>query len=230
MSTAMPTAAAATVPARANAVRDFDHREPTALRAKAPGWNTSGPRRIHGAATRTLPLLTLLFIPIVVGMRYLYPWTDAAAVAQDAVLQWKQPYLNVPFFLVRAAVYFGAWNAIVFLLNKWSLQQDDTGDPLMAQRMQKLAAAGLLAYGLTITFASFDWVMSIEPHWFSTIFGVLMMGGQGLAAMAFAIIALAWLSRRPPLSELVTPNHFHDLGNLMLAFRCNGRRSGFHCR
>ncbi len=175
-------------------------------------------RRILGAATRTLPLLTLLFIPIVVGMRYLYAWTDAAAVAQDAVLQWKQPYLNVPFFLVRAAVYFGAWNAIVFLLNKWSLQQDDTGDPLMAQRMQKLAAAGLLAYGLTITFASFDWVMSIEPHWFSTIFGVLMMGGQGLAAMAFAIIALAWLSRRPPLSELVTPNHFHDLGNLMLAF------------
>ena len=175
-------------------------------------------RRILGAATRTLPLLTLLFIPIVVGMRYLYPWTDAAAVAQDAVLQWKQPYLNVPFFLVRAAIYFGAWNAIVFLLNKWSLQQDETGDPLMAMRMQKLAAAGLLAYGLTITFASFDWVMSIEPHWFSTIFGVLMMGGQGLAAMAFAIIALTWLSRRPPLSELVTPNHFHDLGNLMLAF------------
>jgi hypothetical protein len=175
-------------------------------------------RRILGAATRTLPVLTILFIPIVVGMRLLYPWTDAAAVAQDAVLQWKQPYLNVPFFLVRAAIYFGAWNAIVFLLNKWSLQQDETGDPLMAKRMQKLAAAGLLAYGLTITFASFDWVMSIEPHWFSTIFGVLMMGGQGLAAMAFAIIALAWLSRRPPLSELVTPNHFHDLGNLMLAF------------
>jgi hypothetical protein len=175
-------------------------------------------RRVLGAATRTLPLLTILFIPIVAGMRYLYPWTDAAAVAQDAVLQWKQPYLNVPFFLVRAGIYFGAWNAIVFLLNKWSLEQDETGDPLMAKRMQKLAAAGLLAYGLTITFASFDWVMSIEPHWFSTIFGVLLMGGQALAAMAFAIIALAWLSRRPPLSDLVTPNHFHDLGNLMLAF------------
>jgi hypothetical protein len=175
-------------------------------------------RRVLGAATRTLPLLTILFIPIVAGMHYLYPWTDAAEVARDAVLQWKQPYLNVPFFLVRAGIYFGAWNAIVFLLNKWSLQQDETGDPLMAKRMQKLAAAGLLAYGLTITFASFDWVMSIEPHWFSTIFGVLLMGGQALAAMAFAIIALAWLSRRPPLSDLVTPNHFHDLGNLMLAF------------
>ena len=84
--------------------------------------------------------------------------------------------------------------------------------------MQKLAAGGLLGYGLTITFASFDWLMSLEPHWFSTIYGVLLMGGQGLAAMAFAIVALAWLSRRAPLNALVTPTHFHDLGNLLLAF------------
>jgi hypothetical protein len=175
-------------------------------------------RRILGAATRTLPILTALFIPIVFGMRYLYPWTDAAIVAHNEVLQWKRPYLNVPFFLVRAAIYFAVWNGIVFLLNKWSLEQDATGDPLMAKRMQKLAAGGLLGYGLTITFASFDWVMSLEPQWFSTIYGVLLMGGQGLAAMAFAIVALTWLSRRAPLSELVTPNHFHDLGNLLLAF------------
>lgn len=175
-------------------------------------------RRILGAATRTLPVLTALFIPIVFGMRYLYPWADAAIAAHDDALQWKRPYLNVPFFLVRAAIYFAVWNGIAFLLNTWSLEQDRTGDPLMAKRMQKLAAGGLLGYGLTITFASFDWVMSLEPHWFSTIYGVLLMGGQGLAAMAFAIIALAWLSRRAPLNELVTPNHFHDLGNLLLAF------------
>ena len=175
-------------------------------------------RRILGAATRTLPVLTALFIPIVLGMRYLYPWTDAAAVAHDEILQWKRPYLNVPFFLVRAVIYFAVWNSIVFLLNKWSLEQDATGDPLIAKRMQKLAAGGLLGYGLTITFASFDWAMSLEPHWFSTIYGVLLMGGQGLAAMAFAIVALTWLSRRAPLNELVTPNHFHDLGNLLLAF------------
>jgi hypothetical protein len=174
--------------------------------------------RILGAATRTLPVLTALFIPVIIGMRYLYPWADAAMVAQDAVLQWKRPYLNVPFFLVRAAIYFGVWNGIVFLLNKWSLEQDASGDLLIARRMQKLGAAGLLGYGLTITFASFDWMMSLEPHWFSTIYGVLIIGGQGLVAMAFAIIALAWLSRRPPLNELVTPNHFHDLGNLLLAF------------
>jgi hypothetical protein len=175
-------------------------------------------RRILGAATRTLPVLTALFIPIIIGMRYLYPWTDAAAVAHDDILQWKRPYLNVPFFLVRAAIYFAVWNGIAFLLNKWSLEQDVSGDVLIARRMQKLGAAGLLGYGLTITFASFDWMMSLEPHWFSTIYGVLILGGQGLAAMAFAIIALAWLSRRPPLNELVTPNHFHDLGNLLLAF------------
>src|SRR5947207_12233969 len=84
--------------------------------------------------------------------------------------------------------------------------------------MQKISAAGLVVYGLTITFASFDWLMSLEPHWFSTIYGVLVMGGQGLSAMAFLIAAIVWLSRRPPLADVVAPSHLHDLGNLMLAF------------
>jgi hypothetical protein len=175
-------------------------------------------RRVLGAATRTLPALTLLFVPIVVGLHYLYPWTDAATVAKDEVLQWKRPYLNVPFFLARALLYFLVWNGIAYFLNKWSLEQDATGDPRYARRMQLLSAGGLLAYGLTITFASFDWVMSLEPHWFSTMFGVLLMGGQGLSGMAFAIVAVQWLSRKPPLSEVLTQSHFHDLGNLLLAF------------
>src|SRR5437762_11122747 len=84
--------------------------------------------------------------------------------------------------------------------------------------MQVLSAAGLVAYGLTITFASFDWLMSLEPHWYSTIYGVLILGGQGLSALAFLIIVLAWLSARPPLDRIVVPAHFHDLGNLMLTF------------
>src|SRR5438093_8025003 len=84
--------------------------------------------------------------------------------------------------------------------------------------MQMLSASGRLSYGLTITFASFDWLMSLEPHWFSTIYGVLMIGGQGLSAMAFLIVALVWLSRRKPLDATIVPAHFHDLGNLMLAF------------
>jgi hypothetical protein len=175
-------------------------------------------RRILGAATRTLPLLTILFVPIALGLRSLYPWADPARIAADPILQWKQPYLNVPFFLARAAIYFAAWNIIAYLLNKWSVEQDETGDPAISRKMQVLSAGGLLAYGLTITFASFDWLMSLEPHWFSTIYGVLIMGGQALTAIAFSIIVLAWLARRAPFDELITANHFHDLGNLMMGF------------
>jgi hypothetical protein len=175
-------------------------------------------RRPIGAAARTLPLLTLLFLPIALGMRHLYVWTDASLVAHDDVLQHKHVYLNVPFFLIRAAIYFAVWNALSYFLNAWSLEQDETGDPRIARRMQRLSAGGLLAYGLTITFASFDWLMSLEPHWFSTIYGVLILGGQGLSALAFLIAVLVWLSRRPPLDDIIAPEHFHDLGNLMLAF------------
>jgi hypothetical protein len=175
-------------------------------------------RRPIGAASRVLPVLTVLFLPLVFGMSHLYEWTHADVVAGDEALQHKQLYLNVPFFLIRSAFYFAVWNALSFFLNAWSLEQDRTGDPAIARRMQLLSAGGLLGYGLTVTFASFDWLMSLEPHWFSTIYGVLIIGGQGLAALAFLIVATAWLSRRPPLQGIIAPSHFHDLGNLMLAF------------
>jgi hypothetical protein len=175
-------------------------------------------RRLIGAASRVLPVVTLLFLPIVVGMPHLYEWTHADVVAADEVLRHKAAYLNTPFFLVRAAIYFLVWNGLSYFLNKWSVDQDRTGDPRVPRRMQVLSGGGLLAYGLTITFASFDWLMSLDPHWFSTIYGVLVIGGQGLTAMAVLIIALAWLSRRPPLETIVVPAHFHDLANLMLAF------------
>ncbi|MBI4487135.1 MAG: hypothetical protein HY655_14115 [Acidobacteria bacterium] len=175
-------------------------------------------RRPIGAATRVLPVMTLLFVPILLGMNHLYEWTHAEAVANDELLQAKSLYLNVPFFVARAAIYFTAWNVVTYFLNAWSLEQDRTADPRLARRMQRLSAAGLLVYGLTITFASFDWLMSLEPHWYSTIYGVLIIGGQGLSAMAFLIIVLVWLSRRPPLDAIVVKAHFHDLGNLMLAF------------
>jgi hypothetical protein len=175
-------------------------------------------RRQMGAASRVLPVLTVLFLPIVFGMSHLYEWTHADIVNADPVLRGKALYLNTPFFLVRAAIYFAAWNAVTYLLNKWGLEQDQTGDPRIARRMQMLSGGGLVAYGLCITFASFDWLMSLEPHWFSTIYGVLIMGGQGLSALAFLITSLVWLSRRPPLRDVVMPSHFHDLANLMLAF------------
>ena len=175
-------------------------------------------RRQMGAASRVLPVLTALFLPIAIGMPYLYVWTHADIVNADPVLRGKQLYLNTPFFLIRAAIYFAGWNAVTYMLNKWGLEQDQTGDPRFARRMQMLSGGGLLVYGLFITFASFDWLMSLEPHWFSTIYGVLIMGGQGLSALAFLITSLVWLSRRPPLRDIVLPSHFHDLANLMLAF------------
>jgi hypothetical protein len=175
-------------------------------------------RRPIGAATRVLPLMTILFVPIALGMTRMYAWTNADLVAHDEVLQHKHVYLNIPFFLIRAAIYFAAWNGISYFLNAWSLEQDRTGNPLIARRMQVMSGGGLVVYGVTITFAAFDWMMSLEPHWFSTIYGVLIMGGQGLSALAFLIVALAWLSRRAPLDRIVVPGHFHDLGNLMLAF------------
>jgi hypothetical protein len=175
-------------------------------------------RRPIGAATRVLPIMTALFLPILLGMHRLYSWTNADLVAHDEVLQHKHLYLNTPFFIVRAVIYFAVWNMLTWFLNAWSLEQDRNPDPMLARRMQKLSAIGLLGYGLTITFASFDWLMSLEPHWFSTIYGVLIMGGQGLAALAALILVLVWLGRRAPLDRILVPAHFHDLGNLMLAF------------
>ncbi len=175
-------------------------------------------RRLIGASSRVLPVLTVLFLPIVFGMHDLYHWTHEEAVAADEILQHKQLYLNTPFFLVRAAFYFAVWNGLVYFLNAWSLEQDRTGDPDLPRRMQMLSGGGLVALGLTVTFASFDWLMSLDPHWFSTIYGVLILGGQGLTALALLIIVLTWLSRRAPLDSIVVPSHFHDLANLMLAF------------
>src|SRR5256712_13311564 len=175
-------------------------------------------RRPIGAATRVLPVMTLLFLPIALGMHRLYPCTNADLTAHDELLQHKHLSLNTPFFLVRAAIYFLVWNTITYFLNAWSLEQDRNPDPRIARRMQHLSAGGLLGYGLMITFASFDWLMSLEPHWFSTMYGVLIMGGQGLSALAFQIACLAWLGRRKPLDGVIVANHFHDLANLMLAF------------
>lgn len=174
-------------------------------------------RRIFEASSRTLPILAVLFLPILFGMQELYPWAHADHVAHDAVLQHKSLYLNAPFFVVRAVIYFAAWNLLAWLLNRWSMDQD-RGDDAATRRMQRLAGGGLVLYALTITFASIDWVMSLNPHWFSTIFGFLFMGGQGLAALAFTVIVAAVLSRTEPMKRVYNVGHFHDLGKLMLAF------------
>jgi hypothetical protein len=175
-------------------------------------------RQSLGASTRVLPYLAILFLPIALGMHHLYEWTHEEVVAADAILQGKSAWLNTPFFLVRAAIYFVVWNGLAFLLNKWSKEQDETGDRAIAIRMQRLSGGGLILYAITVTFASFDWMMSRDPHWFSTIYGALVMGGQGLVTLAFQIIMLVYLSRRKPMSEALTTTYLHDLANLMFAF------------
>src|SRR4030095_11748107 len=115
-------------------------------------------RRPIGAASRVLPVLTLLFVPILLGMRQLYHWMDPAVMAHDEALRHKAIYLNGPFFIARAVVYFAVWNGLVYFLNRWSLEQDTTADPRLAQRMQRLSAGGLMAYGLALTVAHVEWV------------------------------------------------------------------------
>src|SRR5204862_6426823 len=155
-------------------------------------------RRSIGAASRVLPVMTAMFLPIAIGMSLLYPWTNADLVAHNELLQHKRLYLNTPFFLVRAAVYFAIWNALAYFLSAWSLEQDRSPDPRIASRMQRLSAGGLLCYGLTITFASFAWLMSLHPEWFSTMYGALIIAGRGHAALTLPITIDPRLSRRPP--------------------------------
>jgi hypothetical protein len=175
-------------------------------------------RRLLESATRTLPLVAVLFLPIAFGLRSLYPWARAEEVARDPVLQAKHAYLNAPFFFARTVFYFAVWMGFAYFLNRWSLDQDRGGVRGVNRRLQLLSAAGLVAYGLTVTFMSIDWVMSLEPHWFSTMYGVLYIAGQALNALAFITAALILLARYEPFAGYVTSNHFHDLGKLLLAF------------
>ena len=175
-------------------------------------------RRIIESGTRTLPVMALLFIPIFFGIHDLYEWSHADAVAQSEVLQKKQPYLNTPFWIIRAVFYFAVWLFYVHRLNRLSAIQDQTGDPALLSRFQRLSAPGLAVYGLTITFAVFDWAMSLEPHWYSTIYGMLWMVSQALSALALSVVVIALLADRPPLSEAAVGKSLNDLGNLLLAF------------
>lgn len=175
-------------------------------------------RRLLESGMRTLPLLALLFLPLLFGLHHLYEWARPEAVAHDAVLQHKAAYLNFPFFLIRAALYFTLWVGAALVMGRWSEQRDGEAGARAAARLRALSAPGLVVYVLTITFASIDWIMSLEPHWYSTIFGVHFLGGHGLAAFAFAILLSAILSRRAPAGGTIAPAYRVDLGNLLLGF------------
>lgn len=174
-------------------------------------------RRLMEAGALTLPLMALLFVPLVFGLAALYPWADPQQLAQNELLQNKVAYLNQPFFLARAACYFVVWLGLAYLLSRWSLAQDQSGEPHLAVRMRRLSALGMILYVLTATFAAYDWLMSLEPQWFSSIYGLLTIAGQGIAAIAFAIIGLCYLAKSNVVESGWTPA-FNDLGNLLLGF------------
>jgi hypothetical protein len=174
-------------------------------------------QRVLEAAIQTLPLMALLFIPLLFGLADLYPWAQTEVVAADPLLQQKAAYLNIPFFIARAVAYFAVWIVLGRLLVTWSLQQDRSADDTLTLRLQRLSGPGLVLYGLTVSFAVIDWIMSLEPKWYSTIFGMIFMVSFGLAAMALAILATRFLETEKPLAQVVSPDRRHDLGNLLLA-------------
>lgn len=177
-------------------------------------------RRVWEAATRTIPLVAVMFLPIAINLKTIYKWAKPEAAA-DPIIQMKAAYLNETGFFIRAIVFFAIWGALIFLFNRWSKAQDDTAPQLPGpadRRFRTLAGPGLVLFVLTVTFMSVDWVMSLDPHWYSTMFGVIVIGGQGLGAIAFSILMVSALSSARPFSHVVTPTHMHDLGKLMLAF------------
>jgi hypothetical protein len=174
-------------------------------------------RRMCEAASRTLPYMAILLIPILLSIPTLYPWARPEAL-HDANIQAKAGYLNVPFFLVRVPFYFLIWTFYAWRLSTWSIEQDQTGDERLIGKMRTVSAPGLVVFTFITTFAFIDWIMSLEPHWFSTIYGVMFLVGQVLESFAFVIALVIILSKQSPLKELVTAQHLHDLGNMMFAF------------
>jgi hypothetical protein len=178
-------------------------------------------RRIFEAGSRLLPLSILLFLPVAFFAPKLYLWARPEAVRADEILQHKELYLNLPFFWIRAAVYFAVFMFGTLMLNRWSAQQD-AGELALTEedtrRFRVISAPGLLIYVLLISLAAIDWIMSLTPHWFSTIFGLILVAGHGLTGLSLAVAVLAILVTREPMNGVLKAHHFHDLGKLMLAF------------
>jgi hypothetical protein len=176
-------------------------------------------RRICEASIKTIPIWLVFFVPVIIGIPILYgtSWANPELVAHDAVLRHKAPYLNTTFFIIRGFVYLGVWSFCGWFLNKWSDREDREGGVIPRQTMAKLSAPGIIFWGFAVTFMATDWVMSVNAHWFSTMFGLLFIAGQGLSSLSFIICVMVLLSAFRPMSQLITPRHMHDLGKLLLA-------------
>jgi hypothetical protein len=178
------------------------------------GWSTSV-RRVAEVVASTLWVGLFLFIPIAVWAGDIYHWMHAHG---DPILDKKAGYLSLAFWYVRAVAYFGIWSFLSWKLLSYSRQQDETGDKWLTAKARRLSAPGLLVFALSTAFAAFDWLMSLDFHWFSTMFGVYYFAGAMQSATALCILIVGWLKLRGKFGKLVTDEHFHDLGKLMLAF------------
>jgi hypothetical protein len=175
-------------------------------------------RRIAENLMSNISLMAILFIPVFFGLKDLYHWSHPELVAADPLLLKKSPYLNVPFFIIRAAIYFGIWLLLSRLLYKTSIDQDKAHSETQIKRFRKISAPGMILFAFTISFAAFDWFMSLDAHWYSTIFGVYIFSGGLLNGLAFITIVTLYLKSKGPFSDIITSEHFHDLGKLLFAF------------
>jgi hypothetical protein len=184
-------------------------------------------RRPLESATRVLPVVAILFLPIaILGMNHLYSyspphkgWLGAPGTGEDALSEMQKSYLTKNGFLIRAVVYFAIWLLLVFIFNRWSKEQDvSREDRALRRRMKMLAGPGIVLYVFVMSFAAIDWVMSLSPHWASTIYGFLFVVGQLISAMSLMIAVLVLLSRTAPMEGVIQNRHLHDLGKLLLAF------------
>jgi hypothetical protein len=177
-------------------------------------------RRVLESSVRNFPVMLILFLPIAFNMDHLYHWATPEGAA-DPLIQLKAAYLNKTFFLVRAAVYFAIWIGLGFTLAGWSAKQDVDAPVVPGpedRKFRMVSGPGIVLFMLTVTLMSVDWMMSLDPHWTSTIYGVLFVGSSGLSTLAFTIVILASLSEAKPMSDLMSADRFHDFGKLMYAF------------
>lgn len=175
-------------------------------------------RRFVEAGTRTLPLVAVFLIPLFFAMHTLYTWTHADVRAHDFAVGHKAAYMNIPLFIVRAAVYFAIWFFFGFRILRMTNEHDRTGDPALFGRIKRFSAPALLIFVVSTTYAFVDWIMSAEPDWYSTIYPWMFTIGQVVLTFAFVIALLVLLSKREPFASFLTRQHYHDLGNLLLAF------------
>lgn len=181
------------------------------------GWGLAA-RRILEAAARTIPFVGLAAIPLFFGLDKLFLWADPAKVAADAALQHKAPYLNAPFFIGRTVFAILLFSFFAYFLSGKSARQDESGDPALKTRMHDTSAVGLLLYLIVNTFIGFDWLMALDPHWFSSLYGAIFVAGEALAGMTFLIMMVNWLAQREPMDAIFGRKLFHDYGKLLFAY------------